>query len=277
MKKTFSQYREEFSKNKIVKVDDFIDAETKKNLREEGEYLKKFSKKLGSLSSAHSKYNHVLPSNFISNSSPWRDGRWRLIDFYHSKQLKEIIENIVGKRLYCMPLVDDERFDINCKVNFYNFNCDNPSTLGWHYDRTDHVKGEIYIAVLTVKCDLEDYDRNIPILSYIQNFNKKSIFLGSGSMTIHDANRVFHKVEKIDLPENYPKEKPCERIVFVMKFCSDPTPLHPIEKAGKLMKWSSISAVSFMGASTIENNNAYIFILLSILMIFFIILFVSRK
>lgn len=135
--------------------------------------------------------------------------------------------------------------------------------MGWHFDRCDQVKGRLYVVVLTLKNDLdqfvlEDYlkenqqvkknlsmsdlqamgDRcaNLSFYDCKDQFKKKSLYMAGNTLEIHQPRTIFHRANPIDLnmvlkPDQDIKD-PLERIVFVMKFTTDPSDNTSLQKIG---------------------------------------------
>lgn len=256
----------QYSKNQKERVDQFSFQNEKvtrtlnviqngfvyKNLIDEVHYLKqKYSSQLKF--GGHSTYDHVLPNNLVNEKNPLRsDGKWNLIEFYQSKEMLQLVSEKTGfSNLKLMEISNNPKFEINCKLNFYTYSKASSgiksSKLGWHFDRTDQVSGNVVVVVLTLLNEFSDWatekqqnasieflDQKYPTLSffpYKSKFTKprSNLCSISNSATIHDPRFIFHKANPLTLPNEYPKPT-AERIIFVMKYCTDATPMPLLKK-----------------------------------------------
>jgi len=255
--------RQEFRRACITCQRNVLDSERLDELLQEARHLESHAE---SLNVGHSNYLHVKPFVFTKTTAPWPDQRWRLPDLYHSAAFTQQIAQIVGAVLQHMPLAEDPRFEINCKLNYYRFYPDNPSRtkLGWHYDRTDQVQGRVVVVVLTLENELDAYlsgqpaakrDTAVPILSFFpvdQPLTKCSLYLSANSISVHDPERVFHRANPINVkslltPAQISQHKQdtgrdyFRRTIFVMKYTTDNTP--------KSLLNSSLGKAAFVGRS----------------------------
>ena len=151
--------------------------------------------------------------------------------------------------VHCLPLTADGRFEINCKTNVYLSS--KKSYLGWHFDRTFNYRGNQVVAVLTLENTSDK--PNLEALP-LNAWRTTAFRLGANSLTIHVPDKVFHRVLQLQ-PRN--DGGVARRIVFVMRFTDDPTPVnysllthakflatHPLRFAIVLdVKWLAILAV----------------------------------
>lgn len=187
--------------------------------------LKQWSEPLTLLS--HSSYMHTKPTAF--GKTPKKT--WKLLSLYAS--LAGYLQHELGlaDKLFTMPIAMDPRFEINCKLNYYTFRSGGdakPSQIGWHFDRTDQVRGDVYVAVYTLWNDLPDTvstndgEQFGQTLSYLEGDVVHSVRTPSNSLTVHDARRVYHRVNPITLANGSEDKTRC---VFVMKYTTDPRPM----------------------------------------------------
>jgi hypothetical protein len=241
----------EFQRTGITCQRSVLDSQRLGELLQETRHLEGHAE---SLNVGHSNYLHVKPFVFAKTKPPWPDQRWRLPDLYHSAEFTDRISKIVGAKLQHMPLAEDPRFEINCKLNYYRFYPDSPSRtkLGWHYDRTDQVQGRVFVVVLTLENELDAYvsglpaanrDTAVPILSFFPvnaPVTKRSLYLSANSITVHDPKLVFHRANPINIkailsPAQIRQHKEqtgrdyFRRTIFVMKYTTDGTPKSPLE------------------------------------------------
>jgi|688.fasta_scaffold108970_3 hypothetical protein len=213
----------DFEKDKFIQLHNIVkDNKYFKSLVDEAQFLSKYNEEFKV--KYHCQYKHCKPSTFKKYKP---NGKWLLPEFYQSSKLREIVENVVKKKLYTLPLEDSDKFEINCKLNYYTYlenNKSKVSTLDYHYDRTDQVEGNVYVVVLTLVNDLGSDTMNLTNYKY-QSKIPESIHCEANSITIHEAKYIFHKVENVVVnPKDYPKNTKLERIVFVMKFTDNPHP-----------------------------------------------------
>jgi ACT domain-containing protein len=281
-----------FQETFIIRLNQLLNQDYLDILKKEALYLKKkYSKKYEAIS--HSKYFHVKPFVFNKYKSFHKDKKWKLIEFYRSKQLRNIIEKIVGEKLYVLPLESDEKFEINCKLNYYHFSNESSEQgkIGWHIDKTNQYKGKVYIAVLTLKndiplkSDLSTYDFSLPILSYLDYkfpWTERGLFLAENSLTIHDPSKIIHCVNPITFTnkafQNFQRENKTnslpERISFVMKFTTNPEPLSLIENIYETVSFAVHSALLYV---KVYKTIFFYCIAIVLIIIVFILFFRFKK
>ena len=161
-------------------------------------------------------YQHVKP-NVVKQQQSW------LLDLYHSDSIISLISHAVGQQVHPVPVTDSDDFNINCKINYYS---DNRYPLQWHYDTFNEFKGDTVICVLTVQFETADSPhtpvektdkRGVTTLSYLDRKGRKQkASLTQNTLTVHLAKSTFHKV--------WPLPRGFRRTIFIMKYCTDPTP-----------------------------------------------------
>lgn len=226
---------EEFKKYKIISIQHFLQHNTSHEfiteLAEEEEELEKHASYI--LSNPHSRYKQIFPEFFNHRTRtsllPHSNiTTYRLMDIYHLKPLHDLIKKVTGwKNVYQLPLRTDKKFEINGKTNFYN--SDDTAHLDWHFDKCFNYKGKQVICVVTLRNDWDTYDDKPDSLEFITETNeRKSIYMGSGHVSIHDPEIIFHRVlpfyKKKDVNHSF------RRTVHVMRFTNDPTPTSPIHR-----------------------------------------------
>lgn len=274
----------DFEKDKFIQLHNIVkDNDYFKSLVDEAQYLSKYNEEFKV--KYHCQYKHCKPSTFkkykppnINNlkgiigkngvpNKPYGSGKWLLPEFYQSSKLREIVENVVKKKLYTLPLEDSDKFEINCKLNYYTYLENNKikvSTLDYHYDRTDQVEGNVYVVVLTLVNDLGSNTMNLTNYKY-QSKIPESIHCEANSITIHEAKYIFHKVENVVVkPEDYPENTKLERIVFVMKFTDNPQPQNFITSTYNKLLITSNYIISYCSMSYI-----ILFLIVLIVLIYF--------
>jgi hypothetical protein len=199
-------------------------------------------------SNPHSAYDQVLPHILIKKNI----GTY-LLDIYNSNELKQLIKNITKwDQVHTLPLRTDGKFEINCKTNIYYSK--RSSYLGWHYDQTYNFKGKQVVVVLTLENNSDG-----PNLEYLplHSLKTKSIHLPANSISIHNPDAIFHRVLPI---QHKWGGYDARRIVFVMRFTNDPTPVpysivnhasfilkHPLKFIiVKDIQWISISLLAIL-------------------------------
>jgi hypothetical protein len=266
----------EFQRDGIVRLVNFLDATKLRELQEEASYMKQFVSDLNVLGSS---FHHVKPFNFVKHEAPYPDKKWKLVEYYHSDYLKSRVEEVTGLKLQHMPVIGDPRFEINCKLNYYDYYKANAtekrSKLGWHYDRTDQVKGKIVVAVLTLYNDLDDLmkaktlqdmDRELPTLSYFPRGSStpSDIYSCANSLEIHMADDILHQANPIRVPESMEGNGPWHRTVFVVKFSTDNTPIrNPLLSIAR----KSVIVGKTLAIGTRTNSTTFFVVLLSISMV----------
>lgn len=283
-----------FRNSFIVRLNNVLTEEHISLLKKEALYLKKkYSKQFQAVT--HSRYIHVKPFVFKKYKSYHEDRKWKLIQFYKSKALRTLVEKVVGEKLYTLPIESDEKFEINCKLNYYHFSTDNSEggNIGWHIDKTNQYVGKVYVVVLTLKndipmiSDLEKYDKCLPILSYLDAkfpWTERGLFLQENSITIHDPSKIIHTVNSISCTEeslktfresnkNNKNAFP-QRISFVMKFTTNPQPLSTIENVFETVSFGVHSGLLYL---KVYKNVFFYCIAVVLIIIIFVLFFRFQK
>ena len=239
---------EAFQSPKIVALQDVVtDSVIWKEIREEAEKLAAKAKPL--TSNPHSAYDQVNPTELVRDPllAP------TLLRLYHSDDMKRLVKQLTSwESVHCLPLTTDGRFEINCKTNVYLSS--KQSYLGWHFDRTFNYRGNQVVAVLTLENTSDK--PNLEALP-LDSWSTQHFHLGANSLTVHVPDKVFHRVLQLQPRADGGVAR---RIVFVMRFTDDPTPVeysllsharflatHPLRFAivGDV-KWLAILAVALV-------------------------------
>ena len=208
----------------------------------------------------HQNYFDIGGYELIKNSES------ELIKFYKSAFMLDLVRKITGKNMICCPIISaPNKFSINCKLNYYQYNTKNQNYINWHYDRIDDYTGETVVVVLTLVNDFPPTTNAANFCYYPKNsLQKVQLFTKANHMTMHNPAEIMHKV----VPFSNGKEGNM-RLVFTMKYSTDPTP-NKIKIYDNIIKYISVPLRPY----TIYSYYIAICILLIILIIIFILLFI---
>lgn len=198
----------------------------------------------------HSRYWHLLPE-FMARTPRHTllpdddDDAWDVLRVYEVPALEQLVAAATGWRtVHRLPLRADKRFEINGKINFYN--ADHASYLGWHFDRVDNYAGQQAVAVLTLRNDWDTQEEREPSLGYVPTEAgtlfppQQQVYCGGGTLTLHDPDKVLHRVLPFQRSARVPNQQPWRRVVLVMRFTNDPTPVAHIGR--RLSMWVRTAA-----------------------------------
>jgi len=167
-------------------------------------------------SNPHSAYDQILPSVLQQKSlcAP-------LLELYHSDEMKTLVKSITDwDAAHTLPLRTDGKFEINCKTNVYY---SGRSYLGWHYDQTYNFKGNQVVVVLTLENNSAGPNLEyVPAKTSPSQTPTKTLHLPQNSVSVHNPDTIFHRVLPI---EHANAGYQARRIVFVMRYTNDPTPV----------------------------------------------------
>jgi hypothetical protein len=159
----------------------------------------------------------------------------RIVEFYQSPALHNLISRIVGEPVMPTPLQDES----SCSVLVYERPGDH---IGWHYDH-DFYRGRHF----TVLIPILNRDRAGHGLSAARLFAKvdteeRMVSTPPNSMVVFEGAKVLHKATPIDEGER--------RVLLSMTFCTDPRNSLPQEIARR------IKDTAFFGIRTLWGVRA---------------------
>lgn len=181
----------------------------------------------------HSVYKQVLPdllahthrTEVVPHS---QQQEWNVQQVYDWPDLLTLVQRVTGwDNVQRIPLKKDGAFEINGKINFYDAR--EASRLDWHFDKVYNFRGRQVVCVLTLRNDWDAVAVQPPTLQVLLPRSRviNSAYLGAYSMTMHDPDAVFHRVQPFTCPPG--KEGVAwKRTVLVMRFTDDPTPPAPL-------------------------------------------------
>lgn len=211
----------------VVFIKNAVDDGLLKELQDESLQLMAQGKKINKL--GHNNYQEV--SGYVINQNI--DSK--LIKFYRSDIMLNLVKNITGKDVKVCPLANKDDFNINCKLNYYEHGNEN-KFIDWHFDRSDSYQGDTVVVVLTLINTYPDVEGQRNFFYYKHgSITEDSVFTKQGDITMHNPDTIMHRVNEPDTVENNNM-----RVVFTMKYSTDPSPGHPILAIDTIFKYISI-------------------------------------
>lgn len=189
---------ENFDREKLVRIDSFLDEPSLQSLKQEG--LANVERGIRNFVPLHKK-GRSLPYERLHLFAP------SCLAFYHSPDVQQWIGNIVGTRVY--PAGDHDQSA--CSVLFYDQPGDH---INWHYDHNYYYGRQFTVLLSLIN---KSKDGGVSASNYLRklpNGEAGSVDTSENTLVVFEGAKVLHKVT--------PTEPGDLRIVLSMTYNTDP-------------------------------------------------------
>lgn len=191
-----SEKIEEFSKNKIISLDNFVNKQTLYAM--ESEAIHSMPLMVESYLPTHKK-GSTLSYELIQNYAP------NCLAFYCSDKMISLISQITGEKLYQTPPSDQSSLSILCYKN-------KGDHINWHYDHNFY-KGRHFTILLSLMNESEKGLSQSKLLAVL-NEKEVEIETPSNTLVVFEGKEVLHKATPLGDNEI--------RIMLSMTLCANP-------------------------------------------------------